>query len=139
MTTGRAIEPVAAVFTLRIGKTLLLFTLRALAIHFAVGDIFLEEQSTLGAHLGITAVIWSLATRRRANVNRVTGVTPVFASRHLFAYRTFFHHNTLSHFTTANTVTGSSLKIINLSQNFQHVISKLLKFQGHAQRKKPGC
>jgi len=91
---GRAIEPVAAILALGIGKTLLLFTLGALAIHLTVGDVIFKNQAAFCTDFGITTMIGSLAARCRTDKNRMTGITPVLPASHFFTNRTLFHQNT---------------------------------------------
>ena len=94
MSASRTVEPVAAILALRIGKTLFLFALGAHAVHLAVGNVFIKDQAAFHTNLGVPAMIRSLASRCRTDIDRMTVVTPVFAARHLFAYRAFFHQNT---------------------------------------------
>jgi len=91
MAAARAVEPVSAVFALRIRETLFAFTLRTFAIHLALGDIVPENQSALGTDLGIPTVIGCFAARHRTDENGVAGIAPVFASSLLLANGAFFH------------------------------------------------
>ena len=94
MATSWAIEPVAAVLALRVGKTLLLFTLGTLAIHFTVGDVIFKNQAAFCTDFGLTTMIGGLTARCWTDKNRMTGITPVLTARHLFTNRTLFHQNT---------------------------------------------
>lgn len=94
MTAGRTIEPVTAIFALRVREPLFFLALRTLAVHLAVSDIFIKDQAAFRTNLGITTMIGRLAPRCRTDVDRVTGVTPVLAARHLFTYRALFHQDT---------------------------------------------
>ena len=95
MPATRAVEPVATILALRIRKPLLALALGTLAIHLAAGDVILEDQATLGAHLGITAMIRGFTSRRRACEDRMTMITPILAASLLFTDWAFFqrHHN----------------------------------------------
>jgi hypothetical protein len=108
--TGRTIEPVATVLALRIGEPLFLFTFWAHAVHLAIGDVVFEDHPAFCAALGIAPMIGRLAARCRANENRVTGITPVFAAGHLFTNRTLFHQN-------SSVKSHSVLNRINLSSS----------------------
>lgn len=94
MPAGRAVEPVAAIFALRVGKPLLFLALGTFTIHFSAADIIFKNEVAFYTNLGITAVIDFLTARRRADKDRVTGITPVLAARHLFTNGTLFHQNT---------------------------------------------
>jgi hypothetical protein len=94
VTAGWAIEPVAAILALRVRKSLFFLALGTLAIHFAMGNIFIKNQAAFRTDLGVPAMVRSFAPRCRTDIDRMTVVTPVFAARHLFAYRAFFHQNT---------------------------------------------
>ena len=94
MTAGWTIEPVAAILALRVRKALFFLALGTLAIHLAVGNVFIKDQAAFHTNLGVPAMIRSLASRCRTDIDRMTVVTPVVAARHLFAYRAFFHQNT---------------------------------------------
>ena len=102
MSTTRAIKPIRTILTLGIGKPLLLFALGAHAIHLAVGDIVFENQAAFCADLGVATMVGSLTARRRADKDRMTGVTPILTTGHLFTNRTFFHQNTSINFITVN-------------------------------------
>jgi len=80
MPARRAIEPVAAILALRVGEALLLFALWTLTVHFSVSDIIFKDQTTFRTNLGIASMIGCLTTRRRADKNRVTRITPVFTA-----------------------------------------------------------
>ena len=80
MPTSRAIEPVAAILALRVGEALLLFALWTLTVHFAVSDVICKSPTSFCTTLGVASMIGRLATRRRADKNRVTRITPVFAA-----------------------------------------------------------
>ena len=80
MPASRAIEPVAAILALRVGEALLLFALWALTVHFAVSDVIFKDQTAFCTNLGIASMIGRLATRRRADKNRVTRIAPVLAA-----------------------------------------------------------
>ena len=124
MPTTRAIEPIAAILALGIGKPLFLFALGALAIHLAVGDIIFKNQAALGANLGIATMVGSLTTRRRADKNRVTGVTPVLAASHLFTNRTLFHHNSSINSMITSQEEISLVRIIVFRHKFQTVVQQ---------------
>ena len=94
VTAGRTIEPVAAVLALRIGKALFFLALGTLAIHLAMGNVLIKDQTAFGTDPGVPAMIRGLAARCRADIDRMTVVTPVVAARHLFTYRALFHQNT---------------------------------------------
>ena len=111
MAAGRAIEPVAAVLALRVGQSLLLLALGTLAVHLAMADVFFKDQAAFRTDFGIPTMIRGLATRRRADIDGVTIVTPVLAARHLFTYRALFHQVTLSRYFPA--VKPLFYKIIN--------------------------
>ena len=93
VSTTRTIKPIRTILALGIGKPLLLFALGAHAIHFAVGYIVFENQAAFCADFGIATMVGSLTARRRADKDRMTGVTPVLTTGHLFTNRTFFHQN----------------------------------------------
>ena len=93
MSTARAIKPIATILALGIGKPLLLFALGTLTIHLAVGDIVLEDETAFCTDLGVATMVGGLTTRRRADKNRMTGITPVLTASHLFTNRTLFHHS----------------------------------------------
>ena len=82
--TARAIKPIRTVLTLRIGKPLLLFALGTHTIHLAVGDIVFKNQAAFCADLGVATMVGGLTARRRADKDRMTGVTPVLTTGHLF-------------------------------------------------------
>jgi len=92
--TGRAIEPVAAIFALGVRKPLFFLALGTLAIHLAMGDVFFKDQAAFRTDLGIPAMIRGLASRCRADIYGMAVVTPVVAASHLFTYRAFFHQST---------------------------------------------
>lgn len=98
MAAGRTIKPIAAILALWIRKALLLFTLGTLAIHLAMGDVLLKDQAAFHTNLGIPAMIRGLASRCRADIDSMTVITPVLATRHLFTYRAFFHQHTSRRF-----------------------------------------
>ena len=102
---GRAIEPVAAVLALRVRQPLLFLALGTLAIHLAMADVFFKDQAAFCADLGIPAMIRGLASRRRADIDSMTIVTPVLAARHLFTYRALFHQGTSSRFLPSRNLT----------------------------------
>jgi len=132
VTAGRTIEPVAAVLALRVRKPLLFLALGTLAIHFAMGNVFIKDQTALRTDLGVPAMIRSLASRCRTDIDGMTVVTPVFAARHLFAYRAFFHQNTSGRF--FSDIQSFIYKIINSRLNCQYVNGKLLIKQEIMQR-----
>ena len=94
VSTGRAVEPVAAILALWVGKTLLLLALGTHTIHLAVGHVIFKDQPAFCTDLGIATMIGSLAARCRADENRMTGVTPVLASGHFLTNGTLFHQTT---------------------------------------------
>lgn len=104
MAAGRTIEPVAAVLALRVRQPLPLLALGTLPIHLAMADVFFKDQAAFRADLGIPAMIRGLASRRRADIDGMTIVTPVLAARHLFTYRALFHQGTSSRFLPARTL-----------------------------------
>lgn len=91
MSAGWAIEPIATIFALGVGKTLLAFAFWAFAVHFAVFDILFEDQPAPGAHLGVPPVVWRFAIGGRTNKNGLAVFTPVLAFGFLFANGAFFH------------------------------------------------
>jgi hypothetical protein len=125
---GRTIEPVPAVLALRVRKSLFFLALGTLAVHLAMGNVFIKDQAAFRTDLGVPAMIRSLASRCRADIDRMTIVTPVVAARHLFTYRAFFHQNTSGGF--FSDIDSFIYKIINSRLNCQHVIDKLLIKQG---------
>lgn len=98
MPTSRTVEPIATILALWVGKTLFLFALGTHAIHLAIGNVVFENQTTFCTNLGITTMIRSLTTRRRTDKNRMTGITPVFATSYLFTNWTLFHQNSSINF-----------------------------------------
>jgi len=108
---GRAIEPVATVLALRVRQPLLFLAFGTLAIHLAMADVFFKDQAASRTNLGIPAMIRGLASRRRADIDGMTVVTPVLAARHLFTYRALFHQDTSNHFFPA--IKPFHYKIIN--------------------------
>ena len=80
MAASRAVEPVAAILALRVGEALLLFALWTLTVHFTVSDIIFKDQAAFRTNLGIASMIGRLATRRRADKNRMTRITPVLSA-----------------------------------------------------------
>ena len=96
MTAGWTIEPVAAILALRVRKALFFLALGTLAIHFAMGNIFIKNQAAFRTDLGVPAMVRSFAPRCRTDIDRMTVVTPVLAARHLFTYRALFHQDTSS-------------------------------------------
>jgi hypothetical protein len=93
MAASRAIEPIATILALWVGKALFLFALWTHAIHLAIGDVVFKNQAAFCTNLGITTMIRSLTAWRRTDKNRMTGITPVFATSYLFTNRTLFHQN----------------------------------------------
>ena len=128
---SRAIEPIATILALGVGKALFLFALGTHAIHLAIGDIVFKDQATFRTDFGVATMIRSLTTRRRTDKNRMTGITPVFATSHFFTNRALFHQNSsknsisnrmgeyISH-QKAFTIT----KIIIFRLNFQSIVYK---------------
>lgn len=110
--TARTIKPIRTVLTLGIGKPLLLFALGAHTIHLAVGDIVFKNQAAFCADLGVATMVGGLTARRRADKDRMTGVTPVLTTGHLFTNRTFFHQNSSTNSISVNKVESLSTKII---------------------------
>ena len=75
--TSRAIEPMSTETALLLRKALLLFTLRAAAIHFAVFQIIFEKQSTARTFIGPRLVDNRFTTRDRTLENSFTVAAPV--------------------------------------------------------------
>jgi len=88
---GGTIEPITAVFALNFRKPLVLFALRALPVHFPVGDIFFEYQAAAGAFGRIPFAYFAAAILHGADEDRFTGAAPVFPFFHFLANRAFFH------------------------------------------------
>ena len=130
MSTGRTIEPVAAVFALGIREPLTLFTFWAHTVHFTIGDVVLEKQAAFRTDLGITTMVWRLAARGRTDIYGVTGITPVLAASHFFTNGALFHKDTsINSISTieksegiANRTASFPNNIIISRQNFQSVI-----------------
>lgn len=91
MAAGRAIEPVATMFALRLGQTLALFTFGALANHFALAEILAENQPAAGAIFGVAFADCGTAGRQRTAEDRLAGAAPGFVFFQFFADRAFFH------------------------------------------------
>ena len=96
MAASRTVEPVAAVFTLLFGKTLLFLAFGTLAIHLAVFHIVGEQQTAARTSFGIAPTNFRPAIGLRADKDRLTGTTPVFTLFFFFAGGTFIHNSTLS-------------------------------------------
>jgi hypothetical protein len=96
MAAGWAVEPVAAVFALPFGKTLLFLTLGALAVHFAGFHIVGEQQTATRTGLGIAATDFCPAIGLGADKDRLAGATQIFTFCLFFADGAFIHKSTLS-------------------------------------------
>jgi hypothetical protein len=124
--TGRAVEPVAAILALRVGKTLFFLALGTHTVHLAVRNVICKDQPAFCTDLGIATMIGSLAARCRADENRMTGVTPVLATGHFLTHRTLFHQTTSTDSSTARKrehllSTGTApfaIKLITSRKNF---------------------
>lgn len=83
------------VATLLFGQSLLLFTLRADAVHFTVFQIILKVKTAAWA-VGHARFYRRFAARHRALEDGFTGVTPVFPFKGFIAFRALLgSHGTL--------------------------------------------
>lgn len=132
MPASRAIEPIAAILALGIGKPLLLFALGTHAIHLAVADVIFKNQATFRTSFSVATMICSLTARCRADKNRMTGITPVLVLCHFFTNRALFHQNSSTtslsdlckESTSPTGMTLLAIKIIISPSNFQHLVQK---------------
>jgi len=90
----RAVEPVTAIFALWVGQPLLALALRALAIHFAAGHVFLEKQPATRAHFGVAPMVRCFAAGIGTDEDRPATLAPVLPLGHLFANGTLLHDGT---------------------------------------------
>ncbi|MDF1580946.1 MAG: hypothetical protein P1P74_09245 [Desulfuromonadales bacterium] len=93
MSTRRTIKAIVTMAALRVGETLLFFAFRTEAIHFAIGQIIGEQQSTTGTTLRVTLADRGPTRLLWTDKDRFAALAPIFSFLFFFANWTFFHNN----------------------------------------------